>query len=371
MNNYKFIDNLIAEQKLQGIDPQDIVWNAGLACVGWPYVFGARGDFCDPANRRARYREDHPTIKTSCKNFDGNGTCSGCKWYPGNVRVRCFDCRGFTYWLLKQVYGWTLQGAGATSQWNTESNWKAKGRIADGVPANTLVCLFYSKDNKEKTWEHTGLGYKGQTLESSVNVQHFDKYNRKWTHWAIPACVGGEIPVPEKPTLRNGDSGEAVKKLQNELIRLGYNVGSKGADGKFGSATEEAVKQFQKDNSLTVDGIVGKTTWEALKKSTPVKPTTKAKVIAKSGSSVRLRRGPSTSADVLGYVKIGTIVDIYEKGDTWCNVYALDQRGYMMTEFLQFGDITEKKYKVVISNLSESDAKSLASKYKDATVSEM
>lgn len=275
MNSAEYVDKLIKDQIAQGIPKQQVTWNAALACVGWAYVFGARGQYCTPANRRARYSDAHPTIKSACQNFNGSGSsgCSGCKWYPGGKYTRFFDCRGFTYWCLKAVYdGWELMGAGATSQWNTESNWKAKGTVADGVPADTLVCLFVKKGN---TMEHTGFGLNNETIECSSGVQHFTKRNKKWTHWGVPVVIDGTVPTPTptptpttKPTLRKGSSGEWVTMAQTELIQKGYSVGDTGADGKFGAQTEKAVKRFQQDNGLTVDGVIGPKTWEALDSQT-------------------------------------------------------------------------------------------------------
>lgn len=281
MNSSEYVMQLIADQKAAGTDPQLIAWNAALACVDWPYVFGARGEYCTPANRRARYREQYPTIKSRCKNFEGTGSCSGCKWYPNGKKVRFFDCRGFTYAILLWVYEWKLMGAGATSQWNTETNWKAKGKISDGIPADTLVCLFYSKDNKEKTWEHTGFGFNNETVECGSNVQHFTTRNKKWTHWAIPACIGGEIPTPtptptpstDKPTLHKGDRGEYVTLMQSQLINKGYSCGSCGADGKFGNDTLYALKKFQLDAGLQMDGVCGPNTWAALESTKPAVQT--------------------------------------------------------------------------------------------------
>ena len=66
------------------------------------------------------------------------------------------------------------------------------------------------------------------------------------------------------PTLKNGSSGSDVKQLQNALIQAGYDVGSAGADGVYGSKTAAAVKQYQKDNGLAVDGIAGKNTLNSL-----------------------------------------------------------------------------------------------------------
>jgi hypothetical protein len=63
-------------------------------------------------------------------------------------------------------------------------------------------------------------------------------------------------------TLKLGASGSDVVKLQKRLLELGFNLGS--ADGKLGPKTETAVKQFQKDKGLLVDGIAGQKTLAAL-----------------------------------------------------------------------------------------------------------
>ena len=65
-------------------------------------------------------------------------------------------------------------------------------------------------------------------------------------------------------TLKRGSTGADVKKLQQSLIDNGYDLGKTGADGKYGALTEAAVKQYQKDNKLTVDGMAGKQTQGAL-----------------------------------------------------------------------------------------------------------
>lgn len=262
MNNAKQVDAKITGWKADGLGRAEIAWRAALACVGWPYVFGARGEFCTVQNRHARYSDQHPTIRTACKGYD-SGSCSGCKWYPGSERVRCYDCRGLTYWALKQV-GVIINGAGATSQWNTEANWAKKGKVADGLPENTLVCLFVQKG---KTMEHTGLGYGGESVEASNGVQHFAPMKAKWTHWAVPAGLYGDIPDPQpvtKPTLRKGSKGEWVTKAQTMLLNKGYKLPKYGADGSFGKETEAAVIAFQQDWGITADGVIGKKTWEML-----------------------------------------------------------------------------------------------------------
>ena len=65
----------------------------------------------------------------------------------------------------------------------------------------------------------------------------------------------------EYPTLMQGARGADVKALQRLLKHHGYTL---TADAIFGSATKAAVEDFQNDEGLTVDGIVGPTTWAAL-----------------------------------------------------------------------------------------------------------
>ena len=63
--------------------------------------------------------------------------------------------------------------------------------------------------------------------------------------------------------LRKGDKGEQVKKLQSNLIKLGYTELGE-ADGSFGADTQKSVKEFQKNNGLEVDGIAGPKTQSAI-----------------------------------------------------------------------------------------------------------
>ena len=69
-------------------------------------------------------------------------------------------------------------------------------------------------------------------------------------------------PAEETAVLKLGSSGSQVRTLQTKLNRWGYNCGS--VDGIFGSKTQTAVKQFQKNNGLVADGIVGAKTAQAL-----------------------------------------------------------------------------------------------------------
>ena len=277
MNSAEYVDKQIEKLKNKGIPLSEAAWKAALLCVGWPYIFGDRGEYCTPQKRQAVYNKHGGTsLITKCQVLSERAeSCSGCKWFPKGKRVRSFDCRGFTYWVLLQIFGWKLMGTGCTQQWNNKANWREQGEVKDGIPQGVIVCLFYREKGKPKVMAHTGLYYNGETCECSSGVQHFTKLNAKWEYWGVPACVEGDIPEPvpppvQKPTLRRGSTGPYVVECQNDLIRLGYDVGPTGADGKFGKNTQAGVKSFQKDHddqdgkALKVDGIVGEKTWWAL-----------------------------------------------------------------------------------------------------------
>lgn len=70
-------------------------------------------------------------------------------------------------------------------------------------------------------------------------------------------------PIGEKPVLGKGDEGPYVEELQRDLNRELANC-HLIVDGDFGSATDTAVRDYQRSRALDVDGIVGEQTWMAL-----------------------------------------------------------------------------------------------------------
>jgi peptidoglycan hydrolase-like protein with peptidoglycan-binding domain len=63
------------------------------------------------------------------------------------------------------------------------------------------------------------------------------------------------------PTISYGARGNTVKEAQCLLQFKGFNIGSSGVDGIFGSSTRSAVRAAQAEYGLAVDGIVGPRTW--------------------------------------------------------------------------------------------------------------
>ncbi|MDI6878156.1 MAG: spore cortex-lytic enzyme [Desulfitobacteriaceae bacterium] len=67
-------------------------------------------------------------------------------------------------------------------------------------------------------------------------------------------------------TMGRGAKGPEVKELQTRLAQLGYVVGP--LDGKFGPKTDQAVRRFQQEHGLKVDGVAGAQTIKELKRLT-------------------------------------------------------------------------------------------------------
>lgn len=70
------------------------------------------------------------------------------------------------------------------------------------------------------------------------------------------APVKDAKPIVERPILRRGSKGEAVRLLQSKI--------NTSVDGDFGPKTESALKAFQKSKGLVADGVAGQYTYEAL-----------------------------------------------------------------------------------------------------------
>ena len=113
-----------------------------------------------------------------------------------------------------------------------------------------------------------------------------------------------------------GSSGDTVRTIQDKLKRWGYYTGA--VDGKYGMLTVEAVKYFQRTNSLVVDGITGRKTLEALgifQTSAPVQatpaPTAPPSASGREGDVWLLAcviNGEGRGESYIGQVAIGAVV---------------------------------------------------------------
>ena len=106
--------------------------------------------------------------------------------------------------------------------------------------------------------------------------------------------------------LKKGRDGDDVMALQKALIALGYSVGSYGADGDFGNATEQAVIRFQRDNGLDDDGEVGPLTVNAINKK-----------LAKLGTSSTNTSQSSSTTSSSSNLNTGGTIQMYRVRKAW------------------------------------------------------
>ena len=180
-----------------------------------------------------------------------------------------FDCSG----LLKrigEILGLELYH-GATTLWlrgfqdgsdKRYGYWADSGTIDTLPPGATAVLFNQDKSQTRRlVMAHTGFydGATGNVIQAGGwggrGVWEGKLDARRWTHWAIfkrTELGGSEQPMTN--ILRRGSVGQAVREMQAALIARGFNLGSYGADGKFGAKTETAVMAFQRLHGLTVNG---------------------------------------------------------------------------------------------------------------------
>ena len=125
----------------------------------------------------------------------------------------------------------------------------------------------------------TSDGVVGRTTWNKL----YEVYNDIANRLLSPSLRPGEYPG----VLRNGSTGTAVRELQFYLYLMSAyqsSIPSVSIDGRFGAATEAAVRAYQRFAGLTVDGIVGRKTWDSL--------YGKASALRSSGPVVTLKRLP-------------------------------------------------------------------------------
>ena len=158
-------------------------------------------------------------------------------------------------------------------------------------------------------------------------------------------------------TLREGDSGSAVTELQNMLTALGYYYGE--ITGHFGSLTRQAVRKFQADNDLTVDGVAGSATINRLRSMTGSSGSSSSggssvgSVVDTKDSygrikkdNVYLRSSYSTTSASKASLSKGTFVRITRKvtsgGETWYYISVklgnYTQTGYVRSDMIDLVD---------------------------------
>ena len=162
------------------------------------------------------------------------------------------------------------------------------------------------------------------------------------TNEAILITISTPLAIPNVNTSVNitgtttivlvrGNTGSAVKELQENLISLGYSCGKHGADGSYGADTEAAVRKFQSEyeNGLSVDGIAGYQTLTAIQSALNDKYI-KVKVTA---SLLNVRSGAGMNYSIVSTVRKNTICKMTEEKDGWAKI--ISPSGWISMQYIE------------------------------------
>ena len=236
------------------------------------YIYGVTHEKWT-AEKQAAYVNafsNDPDRKNSCK--------YGGKWAGHWVA----DCSGLFSWAFKQLGGTMYHGSNTMyKSYCTEKGTLSNGKRTDGMELKPGTALFTGTENDHG---HVGLYIgNGKTIEAKgtqAGVIEGRADDKKWTFWGELKGVdygnagnagNDNQGFPDNtgwhPTIRRGSTGLDVTDCQTMLYTLGYGLGPDGIDGDYGRNTEKAVKEFQSDHRLAVDGVCGPMTWDALEKA--------------------------------------------------------------------------------------------------------
>ena len=231
----------------------------------WGYIWGTAGEKWTLEKQNAATRKQ--TIDY------------GRKWIGHMVA----DCSGLFSWAFKVLGGSIYHGSNTIwDRYCTAKGELVEGKRDDGkelLPGTAVFTYNKTKKNRGHIGLYIGGGWVIEARGAYYGVVKTKLTSRPWAEWGElkgvdyagaghdPAPAPDPVPSTTRPTLRKGNKGAMVKEMQQMLDKLGYSLGICGVDGDFGVATEKAVKEFQRDHKLTVDGICGPATWKALEQA--------------------------------------------------------------------------------------------------------
>lgn len=202
-----------------------------------------------------------------------NDSHSSCAGRVRGIQNHHIDGNGWTdiaYSLLICQHGYVYIGRGVhrrTAANGTNSgnqNWYAICFLIGGSQAPSEAAIQAGRDAVAylRAQGNAGRGINGHRDHLSTSCPGSPTYSLVQAGVFEPGSGSSGTTPANRPVLRLGSSGPAVRELQELLRDAGHSPGT--IDGLFGSGTETAVRAFQSANGLTVDGVVGSATWSAL-----------------------------------------------------------------------------------------------------------
>ena len=237
------------------------------------YIWGQMGatwTAAKQANLEKKYNAD-PEKNKSYK----SSVQYGSQW----IGHRVWDCAGLPRWAAKE-HGLAIH-SGSNLIWDCDLAKKGALTAGMALPVGALVFTGKTESDHPHVGVYTGNGIVTEATGAKGGVIESKLTDKKWTWWGLLKGVTyefipgtAEAPKTETPktdtgstppTVRRGNKNVYVKQMQQILDKLGYNLGICGIDGDYGTATEKALKEFQRDHQLEQDGVCGPKTWAALK----------------------------------------------------------------------------------------------------------
>lgn len=132
------------------------------------------------------------------------------------------------------------------------------------------------------------------------------RFDKRFAAWMLLTLLLLSVTCASGATLTMGSRGERVALIQQRLKEWGYYTGA--VDGIFGRGTYNAVVRFQRQNSLTADGQVGRNTATAM--GIPLTGTISASLYRESELSLlaRLVNGEARGEPYIGQVAVAAVV---------------------------------------------------------------
>lgn len=173
--------------------------------------------------------------------------------------------------LFQQRYSAAPTGSKTTRRWNGKTYYLKLGMAPSATPGTSnhgwglAIDIAHIGDGGRLDWLRDNATHYGWSWEMQSEPWHLryvlgdDEKTRAGGAQQSERAEQSGTPR----TLRRGDTGEDVARLQWALVDAAYIIEGAG-NGVFGPRTEAAVRQLQADAGLKVDGIVGAQTRRAL-----------------------------------------------------------------------------------------------------------
>ena len=187
--------------------------------------------------------------------------------------LRAFDCSGLIMYYLQN-----LKGVFETDMSSNSLKAKCQMISREQLQPGDFVFRVYKNGAKKGRAYHIGVVVdsalhiiEAKGRDDGIVKRDIDAQMGYWNCCGRLEClyngIKPEITSPaywELSRLLKHTSpimqGEDVKNVQLALMSKGFSCGKHGSDGKYGSDTQTAVRDFQEKNGLAVDGIVGQNT---------------------------------------------------------------------------------------------------------------